>query len=274
MIDETPFETVESDRQLEEIKLYTRHLIHDPKRPTIVFLHDSLGSIEVWRSFPQLLCAALSCNGFIYDRQGHGKSHPFTSTSRDKNYLEREADTLAQLMESVKLTNCPLFGHSDGGSIALIAAAKYPELASAVITEGAHVFVEDLTIEGIRQTEKIYLSSALPEKLKKYHGNKTDTLFRIWVDTWTDSGFRDFNMEHFLPQIACPVLVIQGEADEFGTKAQVQAIASKVGGIGIECMIPFARHTPHKEAEAATLKAVTDFISTYVPQNQPSSPRH
>jgi pimeloyl-ACP methyl ester carboxylesterase len=264
MIDEIPFETVESDQQLGQIKLHTRHLIHDPQRPTIVFLHDSLGSIEVWRSFPQTLCAELFCNGFIYDRQGHGQSDPFTNTDRDKNYLEREADALEQLMESVNLTNCVLFGHSDGGSIALIAAAKYPELASAVITEGAHVFVEDLTIAGIRQTEKVYLSSTLPEKLKKYHGSKTDALFRIWVDTWTKSSFRDFNMEHFLSQIACPVLVLQGESDEFGSIAQVQAIASQVAGIGIECVIPFARHTPHKEAESATLRAVADFIKTHV----------
>lgn len=267
MIDEIPFEAVESDQQLGQLKLRTRHLIHDPRRPTIVFLHDSLGSIDVWRAFPQTLCAALSCNGFIYDRQGHGHSDPFTSTTRDKHYLEREADIFAQLMDSVKLTNCILFGHSDGGSIALIAAAKYPALASAVITEGAHVFVESLTIEGIRQTEKVYLSSSLPEKLKKYHGDKTDALFRIWVDTWTSNIFRDFNMERFLPQITCPVLVMQGESDEFGTKEQVRAIASQVAGTGIECIVPFARHTPHKEAEAATLKAVTDFIKTTVLPN-------
>ena len=262
MTNETPVEVVESDLTIGNTRLHVSRLNCDPARPTIAFLHDSLGSIEVWRTFPSTLCSALRCNGFIYDRQGHGKSDAFVNTTRDTNYLEREADTFAELMKSSQLENCFLFGHSDGGSIALIAAAKHPELAAAVITEGAHVFVEDITINGIRQTERIYNTSSLPERLAKYHGAKTDALFRIWVDTWTSPNFRGFNIEHFLPKIQCPVLVIQGESDEFGSAEQVSSIASKVSGKGTECIVPFARHTPHKEAEEATLRAIEEFIKT------------
>jgi pimeloyl-ACP methyl ester carboxylesterase len=116
-------------------------------RPTIIFLHDSLGCIEVWRNFPDQLGEAANCNVLVYDRLGYGKSAPFTTSNRKNNYLELEADGLNTLLEQFNLENVILFGHSDGGSISLIAAAKFPSRIKDIITEGAHIFVEDITLK-------------------------------------------------------------------------------------------------------------------------------
>lgn len=231
-----------------------------PGKPVIVFLHDSLGCIELWRDFPEKLANA--CDGcyFIYDRQGYGESSPFDSLTRNSGYLEKEADILHQLLKSEQLQNVILFGHSDGGSIALIAASKYPEHIIGVITEGAHVFVEEETLDGIRSVVEAYNTTNLPAKLSKYHGVKTEQVFKAWTETWLSSLFRDWNIESFLPDIKCPVLAIQGEMDEFGTEAQVDSIVSKVSGHSEKFMVEGAFHTPHKEQQEITLARTTTFL--------------
>src|SRR5262249_27231343 len=152
----------------------------DPATPTIIFLHDSLGCIKLWRDFPKRLCKLTGCNGLIYDRQGYGESSP-VSAARNKDYLEKEADILSALIKRLALDRVILFGHSDGGSISLIAAAKHPEHIAAVITEGAHVFVESITLDGIRAAKGQYATTDLRQRLERYHGDKTDTVFSIWA---------------------------------------------------------------------------------------------
>lgn len=250
---------VDSDVDVDGVSLRVRKIEIDPARPTIVFLHDSLGCITVWRDFPERLCRTSNCNGLIYDRQGYGGSGPFTR-ERDQQYLEREAHALAQLLKQLGLSRSILFGHSDGGSIALIAAAKTPELISAVITEGAHVFVEEITLEGIRQAQKLFAETDLRKRIEKYHGDKTDGVISAWIDTWLSPEFRDFNMEHFLPAIKCPVLVLQGVGDEYGSEKQVDAIVNQVSGPATKDMVQYARHTPHKEALDYTLKVTAVFV--------------
>lgn len=255
----TSLKTVDADVVIDGISLRVRTIEHDSNRPPIVFLHDSLGCITVWRDFPERLCAAAHRKGIVYDRQGYGESGPFTRP-RDTGYLEREADTLAKLIVKLGLGKCVLFGHSDGGSIALIAAAKTPELIAGVITEGAHVFVEEITLEGIRQAQKLFKETDLKQRITKYHGDKTDGVISAWIDTWLCPEYRDFNMEHFLPQIKCPVMAIQGVGDEYGSEKQVDAIVEQVSGPSTKDMVKYARHTPHKEAADYTLEMTCTYI--------------
>lgn len=231
------------------------------EKPTIIFLHDSLGSIELWRDFPKQLSALSACNVLVYDRQGYGKSSAFTTTDRGNDYLELEADTLHQLIALLQLKQVILFGHSDGGSIALIAAAKYPQHIAGIITEGAHIFVEEMTLAGIREAINLYQTTNLKERLQKYHENKTQSVFDAWTKTWLRNEYRTWNIEKFLPQINCPVLVIQGTQDEYGTQAQVDGIFNQVSGKAKKLLIPAIGHTPHKEAKEIVLQQSAAFIN-------------
>lgn len=132
---------------------------------------------------------------------------------------------------------------------------------SAVITEGAHIFVEDIALNGIREAVESYQRTDLKDKLQKYHGDKTEAVFRAWTDTWLGEVFQSWNIEHFLPQITCPVLVIQGAKDEFGSPAQVKGIVRGVSGEASGYMVPEVGHTPHKEAREAVLEAAASFIN-------------
>lgn len=228
---------------------------------TLIFLHDSLGCIELWRDFPQLVGQATHFNMLVYDRQGYGKSSPFGNIDRENNYLEVEADVLNELMEKLFIKSAILFGHSDGGSIALIAAAKYPGKIKGVITEGAHIFVEDITLKGIEVAVEAYRTTNLHQKLTKYHGNKTEAVFWAWANTWLSEEFKPWTIEHFLPHIKCPMLVIQGEEDEYGSLAQVDGIISQVSGEAQKFILPSAGHTPHKEAKELILEKTVAFIN-------------
>lgn len=234
-------------------------------RPTIIFLHESLGSVELWRDFPKKLGKLTQCNVLVYDRQGYGKSAPFSFADRKTDYLEREADILKLLIEHWKLKDVILFGHSDGGSIALIAAAKYPSHIRGVITEGAHIFVEEITLQGIREAVKAFHATNLKQRLQKYHGDKTEAVFWAWANTWLSDEFRSWNIENFLPRINCPVLVIQGEDDKYGTRQQVNGIVSQVSGQATELIIPSTGHTPHREAKEVVLNHATSFIKQLIP---------
>ncbi len=232
-----------------------------PGRPTIVFLHDSLGCTVLWRDFPQRLADATQCNLLIYDRLGYGQSAPMSTHERPVNYMELEADRLNDLLVAEKIGDAILFGHSDGGTIALIAASKYPARIRAVICEAAHIFVEDITLAGIRAAMETYKTTDLAQRLAKYHGDKVDTLFKAWTGTWTRSDYRDWNIESLLPAITAPLLFIQGDADEYGSLDQVRRTVSQVTGHAEECIVPGVGHTPHKEATAATLNASAHFIN-------------
>jgi pimeloyl-ACP methyl ester carboxylesterase len=242
----------------------TKFISDFPGRPTIVFLHDSLGCIELWRDFPEKLGAFAKCNVVIYDRIGYGKSPFFVTPRRENDYMELEADFLIQLLDQWQIKSPILFGHSDGGSIALIAAGKYPAKIKGVITEGAHVFVEEITINGILEAVELYSKTNLKAKLEKYHGDKTDEMFWAWASTWTTEKFRSWNIESFLPTITCPSLIIQGEEDEYGTLEQVTSIVEKTNGLSDKLILPHVKHTPHKEVPERILNASKEFIRTLI----------
>ncbi|RYZ30854.1 MAG: alpha/beta hydrolase, partial [Sphingobacteriales bacterium] len=203
-------------------------------------------------------------HALIYDRLGYGKSSPFAEDERPVNYLEAEVDILMEVLDKCGIDNPILYGHSDGGTIALLAAAMYPESIKAVITEGAHVFVEEETLEGILQAKEKYRTTNLKERLEKYHGDKTQAMFEAWTETWLSPEYRDWNIEHVLPQITCPVLAIQGIEDEYGTLAQVQAIVNQVSGPAETYMVVNAGHSPHKQSEIWVINQCCDFLRRHL----------
>lgn len=248
----------------ERIINVVQHAVVNAADSTIVFLHDSLGCISLWRDFPVKLARAAGSNALIYDRLGYGKSSPFADEPRQVNYMESEVDVLMEVLDKCMVENPILFGHSDGGTIALLAAAMYPESIRAVITEGAHVFVEDETLDGILRAKEQFRTTNLRQRLEKYHGDKTQALFDAWTETWLSPEYRNWNIEHFLPQITCPVLAIQGIEDEYGTLAQVQSIANQVSGPAETYMVVNAGHSPHKQSELWVINQCCDFLDRHL----------
>ncbi|WP_438423394.1 alpha/beta fold hydrolase [Aquimarina macrocephali] len=235
-----------------------------PEKATVIFLHDSLGCVELWKDFPKKIALKTGCNIISYDRQGYGKSAPFIASKRNNNYLKEEAYILAKIIQNLELKNVILFGHSDGGSIALLTAALFPEKVIGIITEGAHVFVEQETINGIKAAVLAYQNTSLKEKLYKYHGDKTDAVFRLWAETWLSETYQSWNIEEYLSKIECPSLIIQGEKDEYGTLDQVNSIVKNTSGYSKALLIPDIGHTPHKENSEIVIDKVSDFIDRLI----------
>ncbi|MDS4040629.1 MAG: alpha/beta hydrolase [Candidatus Competibacter sp.] len=229
--------------------------------PTLIFLHEGLGSINQWRHFPAELCTRTGLPGLAYDRWGFGRSEPLTGPRPD-DYLEREAhDSLPEVLDACGIADPPiLFGHSDGGSIALLFAAAHPERTRAVICEAAHVLIEDVCLAGIRLACAAYEQGPLRDGLRRYHGANTETMFRGWGDTWLRASRRDWNMEAALPGVTCPALIIQGADDEYGTRAQVDAIAAGMSRPAEILWLPGCGHVPHQQACEAVLAAAARFI--------------
>ena len=228
--------------------------------PTLVFLHEGLGSVALWRDFPTRLCAELGLSGLVYDRWGHGQSEPL-DRPRTLRYLHDEAQLfLPEVLAACGVARPVLIGHSDGGTIALLFAASFPEVPAAVVTEAAHLFVEDLTVAGIQAAGRAFAGTDLPTKLARYHGDRTQTLFSAWHDRWLSPDFRSWNIEAEIAAVTCPVLAIQGEADQYGTPAQVAAIARGVAGPAETAMLPGIGHAPHHEAPDRVLELIAGFL--------------
>ena len=228
--------------------------------PWLVFLHEGLGSTAMWHDFPHRLAHATRKPALIYDRQGYGRSG-----SRHRppgvNYLEQEAETvLPSLLDHFGIETAILIGHSDGGTIALLFASRFGPRAAGVVAEAAHVFVETVTLEGIRATVDAFERGGLKDRLNRYHGTRTQELFYHWADVWRSEAFRSWSIEAYLPHIRCEVLVIQGLDDSYGTVRQVEAIASGIGSQARRFLIPSCGHAPHREAPRRTLTAMRRFI--------------
>jgi pimeloyl-ACP methyl ester carboxylesterase len=233
-------------------------------RPTLVFLHEGLGCIELWRDFPEILCQATGCSGLVYDRKGYGGSEKFEEPW-PLDYLQKESLIyLPELLKECNIDHAVLIGHSDGGTIALLTAAIHGNVVCAIITEAAHVFVEELTIAGIRKAVEAFETTPLKKKLARYHKENTETIFYRWADRWLSPEFLSWNIERYLPKITCPILVLQGEEDEYGTPAQIQSIVGHVSGPAHSKLIPNCGHVPHFQAKNAVLFEMTQFIRTIV----------
>lgn len=228
-------------------------------RPVVVFLHEGLGSARLWRDFPDALCARTGCGGLVYSRRGYGASDP-PPGGRGPDYLHREAlDALPAMLAALGVARPILLGHSDGASIALIHAGAGHDVAGLVLM-APHVFVEEVTLAGIRSAKTAWDGTDLPQRLGRHHGD-AHRVFHDWHDTWTSPGFRNWNIEASLPAIAAPMLVLQGEDDAYGTAAQLEAIASQAGGGCETLLLPACGHAPHRDRRDDVLDAAARFIA-------------
>ncbi len=236
-----------------------------PGAPVVVFLHEGLGSVSMWRDFPQRFCETHGLAGVAFSRFGYGRSTP---RPRDQalmpDYLQRQAhDALPAFLAALGIERPWLFGHSDGGSIALLYAARFPQAVSGIVVAAPHIFVEDITIAGIRAVREAYESTAgepggLRQRLARHHAD-VDSVFYGWNDAWLNPAFRAWNIEDELPRIACPILALQGERDEYGTLEQIHGIARRNPRTAVHAL-PDCSHSPHRDAPDMLIALAGDFM--------------
>jgi len=230
-------------------------------RPTLVFLHEGLGSVALWKRFPAEVVAATGCGALVYSRYGYGKSDRLDAPHA-VDYMHREAlDVLPAILDQLGIDSPVLIGHSDGASIALIHAGAGKRPVRGVVAMAPHVFVEDITVKSIAAAKATFQNTDLAERLGRYHDDAVST-FWGWNDIWLHPDFLRWNIEAFLPGVKCPLLLIQGEDDQYGTAAQVEAIARQVSGPVETLMLPDCAHSPHQSMQKdATVAAIAGFVS-------------
>jgi len=235
--------------------------------PLLVFLHEGLGSISMWKDFPERLCTAGGLRGLVFSRPGYGRSTPRDADETwDVDFMHRQAhEVLPAFFDAIGLQEKPwLFGHSDGASIALLHAARF-EVAGLIVV-APHIFVEDVSIASIAKARDAYVDTDLRTRLARYHADP-DSAFRGWNDVWLSPAFRDWNIEHELATIRCPVLAVQGEDDEYGTLAQIRGIAAKVPTTEL-LVIPECGHSPHRDQPALLARKAARFILDHDPDKR------
>ncbi len=230
-----------------------------------VFLHEGLGSLAMWKDFPRVLCDALGVRGLVYSRPGYGASTPRGSDERwDADFMHRQAhEVLPAFLAAVGVgpsTPPPwLFGHSDGASIALLYAARFPDRVAGLVALAPHVFVEPVGLASIEAARQTYLTTDLRERLARYHRD-VDSAFWGWNDIWLHPPFRNWNIEDELATLRAPVLAVQGREDEYGTLAQVESVAQAVPGTRV-VVLDDCGHSPHKDQPARLVEEVARFFA-------------
>jgi pimeloyl-ACP methyl ester carboxylesterase len=232
-------------------------------QPSLVFLHEGLGSVALWRDFPRQVASATGLGVLVYSRPGYGRSTP-APLPRQPRYMHDEAMvTLPALLDKLGIARPVLVGHSDGASIALIHAGAEVRPVAGLVALAPHVFVEDVSIASIERAKHAYASTDLREKLSRYHAD-ADSAFLGWNDIWLSSEFRQWNIEPCLPRIHCPVLLIQGRDDEYGTLAQLDAIERQIPAPVHRVVLGDCGHSPHRDQPQATVAAITAFASRFL----------
>ena len=228
--------------------------------PTIVMLHEGLGSVAHWKEFPDRLAQETGASVFVYSRYGHGASDELQE-ARSASYMHHEAQVvLPEILQKAGIERPVLLGHSDGASIAIIYAGTSPDSPAGMILEAPHVFVEDLSLASIAQARVNFEQTDLPRRLARHHAN-AESLFWGWNNIWLHSDFRDWNIESFLDRLRCPVLVLQGAQDEYGTIKQVEAIQARIPWASA-VILENCKHAPHRDQCEATLSAISQFLRT------------
>lgn len=238
--------------------------------PLLVFLHEGLGSVAMWKNFPQQLCDALGWRGLVYSRPGYGGSKlldPEQGWGLD--FMHRQAhEVLPALFDALRIdpeVQAPwLLGHSDGGSIALLYAARFPQRVAGLVVLAPHIVVEDLSVDSIARAREAYLGSDLRDRLAKYHDDP-DVAFWRWNDIWLHPPFRDWSIEAEIATIRCPLLAVQGHDDEYGTLEQIRGIARRVPHTQL-LELADCGHSPHRDQPDALIDAVTAFVRHHHPQ--------
>ncbi|QCP49766.1 alpha/beta hydrolase [Trinickia violacea] len=233
--------------------------------PIALFLHEGLGSIAMWKDWPQTLCDRLGMRGLVYSRPGYGRSTPRPHDVKwPVDFMAYQAhDVLPAFLDALHIDAAErarmwLIGHSDGGSIALLYAGAFPDALRGAAVIAPHVFVEDVTVESIAEAKVLYESTDLRARLARYHAD-VDSAFYGWNDIWLDPAFRNWTITDALAAIRCPLIEIQAEDDHYGTMAQIETIAHRVPHSRL-CKLAHGGHSPHRDAP----ETLTDEISRFV----------
>ena len=230
----------------------------------LVFLHEGLGSLSMWRDFPQQLCHAVGRRGLVYSRPGYGQSTATDdSVAWTPDFMQQHVDTLLPaLLQALQVDTQHqppwLFGHSDGGSMALLYAARFPQQLAGAIVLAPHILVEPVTIESIARARDAFAQTDLAQRLARHHAQPT-LAFRRWNDLWLHPDFLRWRIDTALAAITCPLLAVQGEDDEYGTLEQIRGIARKVS----QCQLlelPHCGHSPHRDQTLRLIAAVRAFL--------------
>ncbi|MGA1598367.1 MAG: alpha/beta fold hydrolase [bacterium] len=227
---------------------------------TLVLLHEGLGSVGLWKAFPQQLAERSGCGVFAYSRAGYGRSDP-VALPRPLDYMTREADeTLGFVLDQVGSSRVILLGHSDGASIASLYAGRHPDArVLGVVLMAPHFFTEPGGLASIAEARTVYQTTDLPQKLARYHADP-DNAFWGWNQAWLDPGFRSWNIEFCLKELSVPVLAIQGQDDQYGTSAQVEVLKEHLNGSAEVHLLEDCRHSPHFEQPERTLNLIAQFV--------------
>jgi pimeloyl-ACP methyl ester carboxylesterase len=228
-----------------------------PGRPVLVFLHEGLGSVSLWKDFPARVAHAAGCDVVVYSRHGYGRSDRLTGPHLVRYMHDQALHALPELLGKLDIRSPVLVGHSDGASIAIVhAGAGHP--VEGLVLMAPHVIVEDLSVESIAAAKVAYETTDMPKKLGRHHDDP-DTVFRAWNDIWLAPDFRSWNIEEYLAGIRCPVMVIQGQDDEYGTMEQVRRIQRQLPDVdAIE--LADCRHSPHRDQPDAVIEAIVRFV--------------
>ncbi len=235
----------------------------DACAPVMVFLHEGLGSVSLWKDFPDTLCAALGLRGLVWSRPAYGRSTPRASDELwAPDFMHRQAgEVLPALFDALDIQHPWLFGHSDGGSISLLYAALFPDALRGAIVLAPHIMVEPVSVTSIAQAKLAYESQGLRERLARHHDD-VDSAFYGWNDIWLAPAFRDWNIEDELATIRCPLLAIQGEDDEYGTMQQVLRIRERLPATEV-LALPACGHSPQRDQPEAVIDAVRHFVAAH-----------
>lgn len=241
---------------------------YKPEPLPIVLIHDSLGCIALWRSFPACLAEKTGRRVIAYDRLGYGQSdpNPVVSGQFARDFIQQEATLLCEMLcPQLGLARFIAFGHSVGGGMALHCAAHYPDMVAALVSESAQALVEEKTLAGLHQAERDFSQPELYARLERYHGDKTSWALQAWLNTWLSPGFRDWSLQPCLPGVLCPTLVIHGSEDEYGSARHPDMISGQVNGPSELELLAGLGHFPHREQEAWVAKRVARFITDHQP---------
>jgi pimeloyl-ACP methyl ester carboxylesterase len=238
------------------------------KAPTLVLLHEGLGCVGLWNDFPEKLSAATGVGVFVYSRAGYGKSSP-VNLPRPLSYMHDEAqETLVPLLDAIGFQRGLLIGHSDGASIAAIYAGSHQDhRVGGLVLIAPHFFTEDPGIASIVEAKKAYETGDLRARLSRWHAD-VDNAFKGWNDAWLDPEFRKWDITGFLAYIRVPVLIVQGEDDQYGTVKQIEVAQEECYCPVEAALLPGARHSPQREAPEATLKAISEFVKRALRANE------
>ncbi|MGE5277437.1 MAG: alpha/beta fold hydrolase [Acidobacteriota bacterium] len=241
---------------------YAWHGPEPGRAPTLVFLHEGLGSLSTWRDFPAALASAVGCGALVYSRRGYGGSDP-AALPRPVRFMHEEAlVSLPRVLELLGVREPILVGESDGASIALIYAgsAAGASRVRGLLLEAPHVFVEPVCLASIAAAGESFRSGDLRRALARHHARDVDATFRGWSEVWLDPDFRRWNIEEFLPGVRAPVLAIQGEDDQYGTLRQIETIAARCAAYVELLVLPRCGHGPHREEPERVLAAMRRFL--------------